>query len=117
MKITSRRIDRLPPYVFAEVNAHKMALRRRGVDIIDLGMGNPDQPTPAHIVDKLTEVVRDPKTHRYASSQGMAPLRSAISLARVSVLGGVETASSSLKSGWNALKCMGTSGPRCSTTH
>ena len=78
MNITSRRIDRLPPYVFAEVNAHKMALRRRGVDIIDLGMGNPDQPTPAHIVDKLTEVVQDGKTHRYSPSQGMGALRRAV---------------------------------------
>ena len=78
MKITSRRIERLPPYVFAEVNAHKMRLRRKGVDIIDLGMGNPDQPTPPHIVDKLVEVAGDPKTHRYAPSQGIAALRAAI---------------------------------------
>ncbi len=78
MNITSRRIERLPPYVFAEVNAHKMELRRRGVDIIDLGMGNPDQPTPGHIVDKLTEVAGDPKSHRYAPSQGMPALRRAI---------------------------------------
>ena len=78
MNITSRRIERLPPYGFAEVNAHKMELRRRGVDIIDLGMGNPDQPTPGHIVDKLTEVAGDPKSHRYAPSQGMPALRRAI---------------------------------------
>ncbi|MDA0748018.1 MAG: aminotransferase class I/II-fold pyridoxal phosphate-dependent enzyme [bacterium] len=78
MKISSRRIERLPPYVFAEVNAHKMKLRRRGVDIIDLGMGNPDQPTPDHIVDKLIEVVRDPKTHRYSPSQGIPALQAAI---------------------------------------
>ena len=78
MNITSRRIERLPPYVFAEVDAHKMELRRRGVDIIDLGMGNPDQPTPGHIVDKLTEVAGDPKSHRYAPSQGMPALRRAI---------------------------------------
>ena len=78
MNIISRRIERLPPYVFAEVNAHKMELRRRGVDIIDLGMGNPDQPTPGHIVDKLKEVAGDPKSHRYAPSQGMPALRRAI---------------------------------------
>ena len=78
MNITSRRIERLPPYVFAEVDTHKMELRRRGVDIIDLGMGNPDQPTPGHIVDKLTEVAGDPKSHRYAPSQGMPALRRAI---------------------------------------
>lgn len=79
MQITSRRIERLPPYVFAEINTHKMKLRRNGVDIIDLGMGNPDQPTPAHIIDKLNEVSRDPKGHRYAPSNGVPALRRAIS--------------------------------------
>ena len=78
MKITSRRIERLPPYVFAEVNAHKMKLRRQGADIIDLGMGNPDQPTPGHIIDKLNEDSRDPKAHRYAPSIGLPALRRAI---------------------------------------
>ena len=58
------RIKRLPPYVFNIVNELKAAARARGEDIIDFGMGNPDQPTPKHIVDKLIEVVRDPKTHR-----------------------------------------------------
>ena len=56
------RIRRLPPYVFAEVNAMKAAARARGEDIIDLGMGNPDLPTPQSVVDKLCEVVRDPRT-------------------------------------------------------
>ncbi len=78
MEITSRRIERLPPYVFEEVNALKMRLRRRGIDIIDLGMGNPDQPTPAHIVEKLNEVSQDGKTHRYAPSAGLMALRRAI---------------------------------------
>ena len=78
MQINSRRIERLPPYVFHEVNARKMYLRRKGVDIIDLGMGNPDQPTPPHIIDKLTEVVRDPKTHGYSPSAGLPALRRAI---------------------------------------
>ena len=78
MEITSRRIERLPPYIFSEVNLLKMKLRRQGVDIIDLGMGNPDQPTPGHIVDKLSEVVRDPRTHRYAPSSGIDALRNAI---------------------------------------
>ena len=55
MRVLSRRIERLPPYIFHEVNALKMKLRRQGVDIIDLGMGNPDQPTPSHIVDKMVE--------------------------------------------------------------
>ncbi|MGA0393818.1 MAG: aminotransferase, partial [Rhodospirillales bacterium] len=60
------RIRRLPPYVFAEVNAMKARARAAGKDIIDLGMGNPDSPTPQHIVDKLVEVVQDPRTHRYS---------------------------------------------------
>ncbi len=78
MKITSRRIERLPPYVFEKVNTLKMELRRRGVDVIDLGMGNPDQPTPAHIVKKLNEVSQDGKAHRYGSSAGLPALRRAI---------------------------------------
>ena len=73
------RIKRLPPYVFAEVNAMKAAARAAGEDIIDLGMGNPDLPTPAHIVDKLCEVVHDPKTHRYSASAGIKGLRRALS--------------------------------------
>jgi alanine-synthesizing transaminase len=71
------RIKRLPPYVFAEVNAMKAAARASGRDIIDFGMGNPDQPTPAHIVDKLSEAVRDPKTHGYSNSRGIPGLRRA----------------------------------------
>ncbi len=73
------RIKRLPPYVFAEVNAMKAAARATGEDIIDLGMGNPDLPTPAHIVDKLCEVARDPKAHRYSASAGIKGLRRALS--------------------------------------
>ena len=72
------RIGRLPPYVFAEVNAMKARARAEGADIIDFGMGNPDQPTPAHIVEKLTEAVKDPKTHRYSSSRGIPGLRKAV---------------------------------------
>ena len=72
------RIRRLPPYVFAEVNAMKARARAEGADIIDFGMGNPDQPTPAHIVEKLTETVQDPKTHRYSSSRGIPGLRKAV---------------------------------------
>src|SRR6195952_3915402 len=71
------RIRRLPPYVFAEVNAMKAAARARGVDIIDLGMGNPDGTPPAHVIDKLAEVARDPKAHRYSASKGIAGLRRA----------------------------------------
>ncbi|MBZ0325130.1 MAG: LL-diaminopimelate aminotransferase [Alphaproteobacteria bacterium] len=72
------RIKRLPPYVFAEVNALKAAARARGEDIIDLGMGNPDSPTPQHIVDKLVETVKDPRAHRYSISRGIPGLRRAI---------------------------------------
>jgi alanine-synthesizing transaminase len=71
------RIRRLPPYVFAEVNAMKAAARARGVDIVDLGMGNPDGAPPAHVIDKLCEVARDPRAHRYSASKGIAGLRRA----------------------------------------
>ncbi len=72
------RIRRLPPYVFAEVNAMKARARAVGEDIIDFGMGNPDSPTPPHIVAKLTETVQDPRTHRYSTSRGIPGLRKAI---------------------------------------
>jgi alanine-synthesizing transaminase len=72
------RIKRLPPYVFAIVNSLKMDARRRGEDIIDLGMGNPDGATPKHIVDKLVEAARKPKNHRYSASKGITQLRMAI---------------------------------------
>lgn len=68
---------RLPPYVFEEVNRLKAKARAAGADIIDLGMGNPDLPTPKHIVDKLTEVVQDPRSHRYSASKGIQGLRKA----------------------------------------
>ena len=74
-----RRMARLPPYVFAEVNDLKMKLRRKGEDIIDLGMGNPDIPTPKHIVDKLVEAARKGHNHRYSASAGIPKLRVAIS--------------------------------------
>lgn len=73
------RIKRLPPYLFAEVNALKAAARARGEDIIDFGMGNPDLPTPQHIIDKMVEAVADPKTHRYSMSRGIPGLRKALS--------------------------------------
>ena len=72
------RIERLPPYVFKEVDELKMRARRQGDDIIDLGMGNPDQPTPQHIIDKLIEAVQKPKNHRYSVSRGIYKLRLAI---------------------------------------
>jgi alanine-synthesizing transaminase len=71
------RIRRLPPYVFAEVNAMKARARLAGEDIIDLGMGNPDQPTPPHIVAKLVETAQDPRAHRYSVSKGIPGLRRA----------------------------------------
>ncbi len=72
------RIKRLPPYVFAIVNNLKMEARRKGDDIIDLGMGNPDGATPKHIVEKLVEAARKPKNHRYSASKGITQLRMAI---------------------------------------
>jgi len=72
------RIRRLPPYVFAEVNAAKAKARTAAEDIVDLGMGNPDSPTPPHIVAKLIEAVQDPRTHRYSMSKGIPGLRRAL---------------------------------------
>ena len=71
------RIKRLPPYVFEQVNKLKAEARARGDDIIDFGMGNPDMPTPPHIVAKLVETVHDPRTNRYSSSRGIQGLRKA----------------------------------------
>jgi alanine-synthesizing transaminase len=73
------RINRLPPYVFNITAELKMAARRRGEDIIDMSMGNPDGPTPQHIVDKLVETVQRPDTHGYSASKGIPRLRRAIS--------------------------------------
>lgn len=72
------RIKRLPPYVFAEVNAVKAQARAAGEDVIDFGMGNPDSATPSHIVEKLVETVNDPRTHRYSNSRGIPGLRKAV---------------------------------------
>ncbi|WP_206936173.1 LL-diaminopimelate aminotransferase [Roseococcus thiosulfatophilus] len=72
------RIRRLPPYVFAEVNTAKAKARAAAEDIVDLGMGNPDSPTPAHIVAKLVETVQDPRSHRYSMSKGIPGLRKAL---------------------------------------
>ena len=72
------RIKRLPPYVFNVTGELKLAARRRGEDIIDFSMGNPDQPTPQHIVDKLIETVQRPDTHGYSVSKGITRLRKAI---------------------------------------
>lgn len=72
------KIKRLPPYVFAQVNQLKMELRHAEKDIIDFGMGNPDQPTPQHIVDKLCEAAQDGRNHRYSVSRGIDGLRKAV---------------------------------------
>ena len=72
------RIKRLPPYVFAEVNAMKAAARASGRDIIDFGMGNPDHPSPPHVVEKLIEAVQNPRNHRYSNSRGIPGLRRAV---------------------------------------
>src|SRR5881628_6884 len=71
------RIRRLPPYVFAEVNAMKAAARARGEDVVDLGMGNPDGAPPKHVIDKLAEVAAKPNAHRYSASRGIPGLRKA----------------------------------------
>ncbi len=73
-----RRIDRFPPYVFSIVNEMKIAARRAGEDIIDLGMGNPDIPTPEPVVEKLKEAADNPRNHRYSASRGIPKLRQAI---------------------------------------
>ena len=73
-----RRMKRLPPYVFATVNELKLSARRAGEDIVDLGMGNPDLPTPDHIVEKLVEAAQKGNNHRYSASKGITKLRHAI---------------------------------------
>jgi alanine-synthesizing transaminase len=79
MKTDFHRISRLPPYIFEQVNRLKAEARARGEDIIDFGMGNPDMPTPSHIVEKLIETARDPRANRYSASRGIKGLRRAMS--------------------------------------
>src|SRR3974390_571369 len=71
------RIRRLPPYVFEQVNRAKAAARNAGADIVDLGMGNPDLPTPPHVIEKLKETIGKPRTDRYSASKGIPGLRRA----------------------------------------
>lgn len=71
------RVKRLPPYVFAEVNAMKARARAAGEDVIDFGMGNPDLPSPPHVVEKMIEAVQNPRAHRYSVSRGITGLRRA----------------------------------------
>jgi alanine-synthesizing transaminase len=72
------KLNRLPPYVLAEVIDLMKSARRAGEDIIDLGMGNPDLPTPQHVIDKICEAAQDPRNHRYSASRGIPNLRAAI---------------------------------------
>ena len=72
------KLNRLPPYILAEVTDLMRAARRAGEDIIDLGMGNPDLATPDHVVDKICEAARNPRNHRYSASRGIPNLRAAI---------------------------------------
>src|SRR5680860_96223 len=74
-----RRIHNLPPYAFAEVNARKIEARRRGEDVVDLGFGNPDIPSPPVAIDKLIEAAQNPRNHRYSVSRGLPNLRRAVS--------------------------------------
>ena len=78
MDIEFPRVNKLPPYVFGEIQKLKMEARRRGEDILDFGMGNPDQPTPPPIVEKLRESSLNPSTHRYSQSKGIPRLRKSI---------------------------------------
>jgi LL-diaminopimelate aminotransferase len=75
---TAQRISKLPPYLFAEIDAKVAAARARGADIISFGVGDPDSPTPQHVIDALTEAARDPSTHRYPSYTGLPEFRTAI---------------------------------------
>ena len=77
-KVESERILRLPPYMFAKINEAKLKARQKGVDVIDLGMGNPDMPPSPHIIEKLCQAAHDPKAHRYSASRGIPHLRQAV---------------------------------------
>ncbi len=74
----AERITQLPPYLFAEIDRKKAEVQRRGIDIIDLGVGDPDLPTPAHIVEKMREAVTEPAYHTYPTYTGMLPFREAV---------------------------------------
>ncbi|HEY8058996.1 MAG TPA: alanine transaminase, partial [Acidimicrobiales bacterium] len=73
-----RRITSLPPYVFTIIDGLKIELRRDGVDVVDLGFGNPDLPSPEVAVAKLAEAAQNPRNHRYSSSRGIPKLRQAV---------------------------------------
>ena len=73
-----RRITNLPPYVFTIINGLKIEARRAGADVVDLGFGNPDIPSPQIAVEKLAEAARNPRNHRYSMSRGLPKLREAV---------------------------------------
>jgi len=75
MMINTKRLERLPPYLFGKLKQMTQERRRQGIDIVDLSMGNPDRPTPDHIVEKLCEAAHDPRNHRYSASRGIFNLR------------------------------------------
>jgi LL-diaminopimelate aminotransferase len=74
----ARRIDQIPPYLFAEIDKKKVEMRQRGVDLIDLGIGDPDLPTPKPIIERLKKAAENPKNHRYPSYEGMIEFRTAV---------------------------------------
>ena len=74
----AKRIDEIPPYLFAEIDRKKTELRRKGMDLIDLGIGDPDLPTPRPIIERLKKAAEDPRNHRYPSYEGMIEFRTAV---------------------------------------
>ncbi|MCK4326438.1 aminotransferase class I/II-fold pyridoxal phosphate-dependent enzyme [bacterium] len=76
--VESERILQLPPYMFGRISEEKLEARHKGIDVIDLGMGNPDRPPASHIIEKLCQAAHDPKAHRYSASKGIVHLRRAI---------------------------------------
>ena len=78
MNYQSNRMGQIPPYLFAEINIKKAAMIKSGIDIIDLGIGDPDLPTPSHIVEKLMEEMQDPKNFKYPSFVGCEEFRQAV---------------------------------------
>ncbi|HEY1538383.1 MAG TPA: aminotransferase class I/II-fold pyridoxal phosphate-dependent enzyme, partial [Solirubrobacteraceae bacterium] len=75
----SRRLDRIPPYLFAELERKIAAKKAQGVDVISLGIGDPDRPTPALVVEAMAEAITEPETHRYPSNRGRKDFREAVS--------------------------------------
>src|SRR4030067_1029601 len=74
----AKRIEQIPPYLFAEIDRKKTEMRRKGMDVIDLGIGDPDLPTPRPIIERLKKTAEDPKNHRYPSYEGMIEFRTAV---------------------------------------